>query len=81
MLLRCLLVRKIQEEDAGEGTDQEDDVKPTVVKVELQLSQDIGHDGAILQWHAHAHQQHAGHKVHPHDLSQDEHDDVGRLAA
>lgn len=107
MLLRRLLVSEIQEEDAGEGADQEDDVKPAVVKVELQLAQDIRHDGAILQRHAHAHQQHARDKVHPlcerglplylflgacvvrqmgkprayHDLGQDEHDDVGRLAA
>lgn len=65
MLLRRLLVSEIQEEDAGEGADQEDDVKPTVVKVELQLPQDVGHDGAILQRHAHPHQQHARHKVHP----------------
>lgn len=65
VLLWRLLVSKIQEEDAGEGADQEDDVKPTVVEVELQLPQDVGDDGAILQWHAHAHQQHARHKVHP----------------
>lgn len=59
MLLWRLLVSQVQEEDAGEGADQEDDVKPAVVKVELQLSQDVGHDGAILQRHAHTHQQHA----------------------
>lgn len=65
MLLRCLLVGEVQEEDAGEGADQEDDVEPTMVKVELQLPQDVRHDGAILQRHAHPHQQHARHKVHP----------------
>lgn len=65
MLLRRLFVREIQEEDAGEGADEEDDVEPAVVEVELQLPQDVRHDGAILQWHAHPHQQHARHKVHP----------------
>lgn len=49
---------EIKEEDAGQGADQEDDVKPAVVEVELQFSQDLGHNGAILQRHAHAHQQH-----------------------
>lgn len=58
MFLWCLLVSKIEEEDAGQGTDKEDDVKPSVVEVELQLSQNLRYDGAILQGHAHTHQQH-----------------------
>lgn len=57
VFLWCLLVGEIKEEDAGQGADQEDDVKPTVVEVELQLSQNLRHNGAILQRHAHAHQQ------------------------
>lgn len=72
---------EIKEEDAGQGADQEDDVKPTVVEVELQLPQNLRHDGAILQRHAHTHQQHGWHEIHPHDLSEDEHDDVRGLAA
>lgn len=48
---------EIQEEDAGEGADQEDDIKPAVVEVELQLSKNLRHNGAIFQRHAHAHQQ------------------------
>lgn len=58
MLLWGLLVGEIEEEDAGQGADQEDDVKPAVVKVELQLAQDFRHNGAILQRHTHTHQQH-----------------------
>lgn len=58
MLFWRLLVGEIKEEDAGQGADQEDDVKPAVVEVELQLSQNLSHNGAILQWHAHSHQQH-----------------------
>lgn len=57
MFLWGLLVGEIKEEDAGQGADQEDDVKPAVVEVELQLSQNLRHDGAILQRHAHTHQQ------------------------
>lgn len=56
MFLWCLLVGQIQEEDAGQGADQEDDVKPAVVEVELQLAKNLRHNGAILQRHAHAHQ-------------------------
>lgn len=48
MLLRRLFVGKVEEKDAGEGTDEEDDVEPSVVEVELQLAQHLGHDRAIL---------------------------------
>lgn len=37
MLLWGLLVSKIEEEDAGQGANQEDDIKPSVVEVELEL--------------------------------------------
>lgn len=70
---------EIKEEDAGQGADQEDDIKPTVVEVELQLSQNLRHNGAILQRHAHAHQQYGWYKIHPHDLSEDKHDDIWGL--
>lgn len=58
VLLWCLFVGQVKKKDAGQSADQEDDVKPAVVEVELQLSKNLGHNGAILQWHAHAHQQH-----------------------
>lgn len=58
VLLGCLLVGQVEEEDAGQGADQEDDVEPAVVEVKLQLSQNLRDDGAVLQRHAHAHQQH-----------------------
>lgn len=61
----CLLVGQIKEEDAGQSADQEDDIKPAVIEVELQLSQNLCHNGAILQWHAHTHQQHRWHEIHP----------------
>ena len=35
MLLWCLFVGQIEEEYAGESTDQEDDIKPPVIEVEL----------------------------------------------
>lgn len=35
MFLWGLLVSEIEEEDAGQGANQEDDIKPTVVEVEL----------------------------------------------
>lgn len=60
-----VLVSEIEEEDAGQGANQKDDIKPSVVEVELKLPQDLCHYGAIFQRHAHTHQQHRGHKIHP----------------
>ena len=57
VFLWCLFVSEIEEEDAGQGANQENDVEPAVVEVELQLSQNLCHNGAIFQWHAHTHQQ------------------------
>lgn len=65
MLLWGLLVSKIEEEDAGQGANQEDDIKPSVVEVELELPQDLRDYGAIFQRHAHTHKQHRGHEIHP----------------
>lgn len=35
VLLRCLFMGQVEEEDAGESADQEDHVKPAVVEVKL----------------------------------------------
>lgn len=48
VLLRCLFMGQVEEEDAGESTDQEDHVKPAVVEVKLQFSQYLRHYGAVL---------------------------------
>lgn len=48
MLLWCLFVSQIEEQYAGESTDQEDHIKPAVIEVELQLSKDFGDDGAVF---------------------------------
>lgn len=64
MLLWCLLVSQVEEQDAGERADQEDHIEPAVVEVELQLPEDFGDDGAVLQGHAHSDQQHRGDEVH-----------------
>lgn len=70
MLLWCLLVSQVEEQDAGERADQEDHVEPAVVEVELQLPEDFGDDGAVLQGHAHADQQHRGDEVHALEVKQ-----------
>lgn len=64
MFLWGLFVSQIEEQYAGEGTDQEDDIKPTVIEVELKLSQDFCDYGAVFWGHAHSDQQHGGHEVH-----------------
>lgn len=64
MFLWCLLVSQIEEQDAGEGTDEEDDIKPAVIEVELEFSQDFCDYGAVLWGHAHSDQQHGRDEVH-----------------
>lgn len=64
MLLWCLLVSQVEEQYAGEGTDQEDDVKPAVVEVELKFSEDLCDDGTVFWGHAHSDQQHGRDEVH-----------------
>lgn len=68
MLFWCLFVSQIEEQYAGESTDQEDHIEPTVVEVELQLPEDFGDYGAVLERHAHSDQQHGGDEVHAHYL-------------
>ena len=41
VFLRGLFVRDVQEADAGQSADEEDDVEPAVVEVELQLPQHL----------------------------------------
>lgn len=64
MFLWCLLVSQIEEQDTGEGTDEEDDIKPAVIEVELEFSQDFCDYGAVFWGHAHSDQQHGRDKVH-----------------
>lgn len=64
VLLGCLFMCQVEEEDAGESTDQEDHVEPAVVEIKLQLAQHLRHDTAVLQRHAHPHQQNRRHKIH-----------------
>lgn len=64
MLLWCLFMGQVEEEDAGEGTDQEDHVKPAMVEVKLEFSQYLCHYGAVLQRHAHTHEEHGRDEIH-----------------
>lgn len=68
MLLWCLFVSQIEEQYAGEGTDQEDDIKPAVIEVELKLPKDLRDYGAVFWGHAHSDQQYRRHEVHSHYL-------------
>lgn len=64
VLLGRLFMCQVEEEDAGQGTDQEDHVKPAMIKVKLEFSQYLGHYGAVLQGHAHTHEEHGGDEIH-----------------
>lgn len=68
MFLWCLFVSQIEEQYAGKSADQEDDIKPSMVEVELQFSQDFRDYSAVLQRHAHPDQQHGRDEVHAHYL-------------
>lgn len=68
MFLWCLLVSQVEEQDAGEGADEEDDIKPAVIEVELEFPQDLCDYGAVFWGHAHSDQQHGRDEVHAHYL-------------
>lgn len=54
---RELLVREVEYEDGAERRDEEDDVEPAVVEVELELlAEHSGHHTAVLLGHRHTHQ-------------------------
>lgn len=72
---------QVQEADGGDGGQEEDQVEPSVIEVELQVSKHLCDDRAILLRHVHPHQDNRGQEVHAHDLGQHEDDDDGRLGA
>lgn len=43
-----LLVSEVKKADTGEGADQEDDVKPPVIEVKLEVAQYLSYDGPVL---------------------------------
>ena len=50
-----------------------------VIEVELEIPEDLCDDGPVLRGHVHPHQHHHGHEVHPHDLREEQNEDVGTL--
>lgn len=74
------LARQVENDDGGQGADQEYDIEPTVIEIKVQIAQHLCDDHPVLGWHIHAHQQHRGTEVHAHDLAQNQHDYVARLA-
>ena len=76
-LLHVTFVHKVQQSQGEGGGHKEHQVEPPVVEVELEVPEDGGDDGAVLARHVHPHQDDHGGEVHPHDLREDEDDDVG----
>ena len=72
---------EIEEGESGGGGDEEGDVEPAVVEVELQVAQHRGDDRSVLGGHVHSHQHHHRGEVHAHDLGEEEDEDVGALGA
>ena len=75
------LMGEVEQGEGGRGGDEEGDVEPSVVEVELQVPQHRGDDGPVLGRHVHPHQHHHGCEVHAHDLGEKENEDVRALRA
>ena len=59
------LVGQVEDGHGAGGRHQEHHVKPAVVEVELEVTQDLGHDGPVLLRHVHPHQDNHRHEVRP----------------
>ena len=79
--LHLPLVSKVEQGEGGGGRDEEGDVEPAVVEVELQVAQHRGDNRSVLGGHVHSHQHHHRGEVHAHDLGEEEDEDVGALRA
>lgn len=75
----CLMC-DVEDSHGNNSTDEEYDVKPSVVEVEVDVSQNLRDDNTEIGRQVHPHQQHTGHKIHAHDLGQEEHQQVTRLS-
>lgn len=71
-----LFMREIQHEYAGQGAHKKYDVKPSMIKVELQIAKDLRDYCPILGRHVHPHEQDTRAKVHAHYLGKNQHNDV-----
>ena len=60
----------VKEPNRRKSRQQENDIKPSMVKVELQITQNLGNDRSIFKRHVHPHKNNRGNKIHPHDLCQ-----------
>lgn len=68
------MMGKVGEEDGDKGGDKEDDIKPSMIEVELNWPKDLRDGFPVLMGHRHAHEQDRGEKVHAHELGQKEYD-------
>ena len=47
---------QIEESDGGESTDEKDDIKPSMIEVELKVTKYNRYDFPVLCRHVHSHQ-------------------------
>lgn len=73
-------MRHIQHSHRDDRRDQEYHVEPAVVKVKVDVSEHLGNDDPVLRGKVHPHQQDTRHEVHPHDLGQEEDEEVTRFS-
>lgn len=78
---RYLFVGKVKKEDTAHGAHQEDDIKPPVIEVELQIPKNLRQYGAVFRGHVHPQQHNRGEKVGAHNVRDEEDNHVRGLGA
>lgn len=76
-----LFVCEVEKEYGAHCTHQEDHIKPPMIKVKLQIPQNLCENGPILRSHIHTKQYNRWKKVCPHDLSNAKDNQIGGLRA
>ena len=75
------LVSNIQHTHRGYSAHQKDHVKPPMIKVEVDVTQNLSDNDSIVWGQVHSHEQDTWHKVHSHYLRQKQHQEITGLGA
>jgi hypothetical protein len=72
-------VRHVQHPHGNDRTDEEYNIEPSMIKVEMYVSQDFGDDDSEIRGEVHPHEQDARDEVHAHYLGEDQNQQVAGL--
>ena len=71
----------VQDPHGTDRADQDYDVEPAVIKVEMYVPQNLGNDNTVVGWQVHPHQQDTRHEVHAHYLCEKEDEEIAGFGA